>query len=133
MDFVHDINFFLQLGRGIDSLIAEVTDAVDAGIGGGVQLKNVGRTAVVDAAAGFALVARVAVDRLETVGRLGQNACAGRFARAARTAEQIRMGEPAERSLIFQRARDVFLADHIVKPHRPPFVVKRKTHEQTLL
>ena len=125
---VHDIDLFAQLRGRVDRLVAQVADAVDAGIGRRVELEHIRGAAVVDAEAGGAGVAGVAVHGRKAVGGLGEDARAGRFARAARPAEQIGVRKPVLRRLIFQGAGDVLLSDHVVEAHRTPFVVQRKTH-----
>ena len=71
--------------------------------------------AVVDAAAGGALIAGIAVDRVLAVDRLGQDLGAGGLAGAARADEQVGMGQPSGLDLLFQRLGNMLLTDDVVK------------------
>ena len=78
-----------------------------------------------------ALIARIAVDRMLAVDRLGQNLGAGGLAGAARADEQVGMGQPSGLDLLFQRLGNMLLTDDVRKRFRSPFSVKRhifRTH-----
>ncbi len=75
-----------------DCLVAQHAHIVHTVVGRRVQLDHVENGAVLNAAAGVALVAGVSVHRVLAVDRLGENARAGRFARAAGTDKKDRRG-----------------------------------------
>src|SRR5262249_5357736 len=70
-------------------------------------------------AAGLAHVAGRGGGRVDARERLGQDACGGGLADAARAPEQERVVDPPARDRILQRARHVLLADDAVEPLRP--------------
>ena len=97
-------------------------------VGRGVELDHVEDRPVVDAAAGGALIARIAVDRVLAVDRLGQDLGAGGLAGAARADEQVGMGQPSGLDLLFQRLGNMLLTDDVVKRLRPVFAVESLIH-----
>ena len=115
MHFVDDVHALFRARRAEDGLVTQRTDVVHAVVGGGVQFHHVHDSAVVDAAAGGALVAGVAVDRVLTVDSFGQNLGAGGLAGAAGTDEQIGVAELIVLHLIFQGLCDMLLAHHVVE------------------
>ena len=128
VDLVHDINAVLHARGRVDRLIAQRTNMIHAVVGRRVQLQNIQQTAVVDPKAGRALVARITVNRMLAVDRLGQDLRAGGLARAARSCKEIGVAEPPLRHLAAQRFGDVLLSDDIRECLRPPFAVKSLIH-----
>ena len=128
MHLVNDVHAFFDVCRGEDRFVAQGAHVVHAVVGRRVQLHHVEHRAVVDAAAGRAPVARIAVHRVLTVDRLSQNFGAGGLARAARADKQVCMGQPPGLHLMLQRFGDMGLPDHVVKRFRTPFAVKRLIH-----
>ena len=123
MHLVDDINALAHLGRGIDRVVAQAAHVIHAVVRRRIDLQHVHARAGIDAPAGRAAVARIAVDRVLAVDGLGQNFCAGRLARAARAGEQVGVAGLAGEDLVFQRLRDRKLTDHVVKGLRPVFSV----------
>ncbi len=112
MRLVDDVELRLQLRRRVFDALPKIANIVDATVAGGVDLDHVGVRAVVDGHARCAGVAgAIGRIRIEAIDRLGENACCGRLARAARTAEQVRMGDAVERDRILQRIDDVVLPE----------------------
>ena len=125
---VDDIHALAHAGGGKDRLVAQGAHVVDTVVGRGVKLDHVEDRSVVDAAAGGAPVARVAIDRMLTVDRLGQDLGAGGLAGAARADEQIGVGQPSGLDLLFERLGNMLLTDNIVKRLRPVFAIERLIH-----
>lgn len=69
---IDDIHALAHAGGGKHRLVAQGAHVVDAVVGCGVKLDHVEDRPVVDAAAGGALVARIAVDRMLAVDRLAR-------------------------------------------------------------
>ena len=126
VDDVHAL--FYRRGRE-HCLLPQGADVVDAVVGRGVQLHNVEHGAVRDAAARRAHPAGVAVDLVLAVDRLGEDARAGGFARAARADEDICVRQAPGLHLVFQRLGNMLLSDDLVKGLRPPFAVQRLIHD----
>ena len=59
---------------------------------------------------------------------LGEDLCAGGFARAARAGEKVGVREPSLRDLPLQRFGDVLLPDHVGEGFGPPLAVQRLIH-----
>ena len=76
---VDDVHALFQHRRGIDRLLAQGADVVDAVVRRGVELRNIEQRPLVDPTAGLALVARLTVHRMQAVDRLGEDARAGRY------------------------------------------------------
>ena len=125
---VDDIHALAHIGGGEHRLVAQGAHVVHAVVGRGVELDHVEDRPVVDAAAGGALIARIAVNRVLAVDRLGQDLGAGGLAGAARADEQVGMGQPSGLDLLFQRLGNMLLADDVVKRLRPVFAVESLIH-----
>ena len=125
---VDDIDTLAHAGGGEHRLIAQGAHIVDAVVGRGVQLDHVEDRPVVDAAAGGAPVARVAVDRMLAVDRLGQDLGTGGLAGPARADEQVGMGQTPGLDLLFERLGNMLLTDNVVKRLRPVFAIERLIH-----
>ncbi len=94
VDLVDDEHLIFT-GRGGDvDLLAEGADVVDAVVRGGVELDEVERASLLDGYARFAFAAGLAVGRgVETVDGLGEDTGARGLADAARSAEEVGLGE----------------------------------------
>ena len=132
MHLVDDIHALAHVGGGEHRLVAQGAHVVHAVVGRGVELDHVEDRPVVDAAAGGALIARIAVDRMLAVDRLGQDFGAGSLAGAARADEQVGMGQPSRLDLLFQRLGNMLLTDNVVKRLRPVFAVESLIHNCAL-
>ena len=93
VDLVHDVHALFHGGGGVDRLVQNGADVIHLVVGGGVQLQHVQHGAVLDAPAGRTAVAGIAVRRVLTVHRPGQQLGAGGLAGAAGTGEQIGVGQ----------------------------------------
>ena len=112
-------------------VVAQGTDAVHTVVGGRVDLQHVHAGAGVNAPAGRAVIAGIAVDGIFAVDRLGQNLGTARLAGAARADEQVCVAQMPREDLIFQRLGDAELTDHIVKGLRPVFAVECLIHSRS--
>src|SRR6476659_7828352 len=115
VDLVDEIDFVTPFGRRIPNVLAQLAHVLDAVVACAVDLDHVEAVAAGDLAAVVAQAAwrnRGAVNAGE---RFCQNSCRRSFANAARANKKIRVRKPVLRHRIFQRARDVGLADQIVK------------------
>mgnify|MGYP000108003775 CR=1 FL=1 len=124
MHLINDIDLIFPLCRRIFHFLANLADVVHAVVGRGVQLDHVEDRPVVDAAAGGAPVARVAVDRMLAVDRLGQDLGTGGLAGPARADEQVGMGQTPGLDLLFERLGNMLLTDDVVKGLRAVFAVR---------
>ena len=77
--------------------------------------------ALVEAAARFALVAGLAVDRCEAVDGLCEDAGAGGFSDASRAAEEVCMGEVVADYGVFQRGGNMGLSHNRIEGCRTVF------------
>ena len=121
---VDDVHALAYCGGREDCLVAQHAHIVHAVVGRRIQLDHVENGAVLNAAAGVALVAGVSVHRVLAVDRLGENARAGRFARAAGADKKIGVAKPSGTHLGLERFGDERLPHHIVKGFRPVFPVQ---------
>ncbi len=123
LDLVDDEDLAAQVrGRGVDAR-QQLAHVVDLVVGGRVELDHVERPALADRRAGLAAVARLAIDRVGAVDRLGQDAGHGRLAGAARSDEQEAVGQPVEADGVAQRLHDRGLAHHLAEGLGPPAAV----------
>ena len=112
MDLVDDVDAVTAYLRRDTDLFGQRTNIVHRVVRCGVQFVDIERAALVERPARLALVAGLAVGgRIEAVDRLGENARAGRFADAARTAEQVSVGQLPARDRVAQRRCDMRLPD----------------------
>ena len=124
MHLVNDVHALAHRSRREDRLVAQHAHIVHAVIGRRVQLDHVENGAVLYTAAGVALVAGIPVHRMLAVNRFGENARAGRFARAAGADKKIGVAKPSGTHLGLERFGDERLPHHIVKGFRPVFPVQ---------
>ena len=123
VDLVDDVDALFDAGGGEDGLVAQGADVVHAVVGGGVYLHDVHDGAVVDAAAGGALTAGVAVHGVLAVHGLGEYLGAAGLARAARAYEEVGVRKPAGGDLGLQRLGDLLLTADLVKGAGAVFAV----------
>ena len=125
---VDDIHPLFQHGRRIHRLLAQGADAVHAAVAGGIQLGNIQKPPLINAAAGLTAIAGSAVLRIKAVDGLGQNPGAGGFAGAAGAGEKIGMARSPLRHLTLESFGDMGLTHHLRKGGRPPFAVQGLIH-----
>ena len=123
MHLVDDIHTLFDRNRRKHGLLAQLADVINAVVRCGVDLDDVHDASVLDAEAGRALAAGIAVHGVLAVERLGKYLRAGCLARATRSDEQIRVRGAACRYLIFKRFRYVLLPDDLIKGLRPPLTI----------
>ena len=117
--FVDDVDLRAKLGGRVADALPEIADVVDAAIAGRVDLDDIGRRTGVD---GLAVRARVAgaLARIvvQAVDGFGEHPRRRGFPGAARTAEEIGMGDPIEPDGVLQCADDVLLTDELIAVER---------------
>ncbi len=119
MGFVDDVDLEpIFLGGGVHRAFAQVPRIIDAPVGCGVDLHDIqGRAAGPDPLAGLALPARLAVRAaVGAVQSHGQHARHGGLAHAARSGEQVGVGDTVPEHGGTQRIGDVFLRYEFTKP-----------------
>ena len=134
VDLVDDIDLVLAAHRGkvdgVDDFLAHV---VYAGTACGIELVDIGVVALGDelafltGAVGHAAARTLGARRLgiATEQRLGKNTRHGGLARAARSAEQVRMGQAPLGDGVLERRDDMLLAHHGVEGERAILSVQR--------
>ena len=134
VDLVDDINLVLAAHRGkvdgVDDLLAHV---VHAGTACGIELVDIRVVALGDELAllastvGHAAACTLGARRLGIAAqqRLGQNARHGGLARAARSAEQVGVGQAPLGDGVLERRDDMLLAHHGVEGERAILSVQR--------
>ena len=128
VDLVDDIDF-VPAGTGrVGRLIAQIADVVDAVIRRRVHLDHVEDAAVVDALADLTFAAGVTVLGMQAVDSFCEDFGAGGLAGAAHAGKQVGVADTPGGDLVLERGHDGALADHILKPLRTPFAVKRTIH-----
>ena len=93
-------------------LLDQGADVVHRVIRRGVELVDVERTVLVEAAARFARVAGLGTVRTLAVDRLGEDAGTSRLAHSARTAEEVGMCQLTPLDGVLEGRGDVLLPDH---------------------
>ena len=121
---IHNIHPLAHCRRGVYRLVPQGAHLVHAVIGGGVQLQHIQDGAALNAQAGRTLVAGIAVHRVFTVHRPGQDLGAGGLSRSPGAGKQVGVAQPAGGHLALERVGDMGLAHHIVKGAGPPFAVQ---------
>jgi hypothetical protein len=112
---VDEINFVTPFGRRIPNILAQLAYILDAVVAGAIDFDHVETVAAGNLATVIAQAAWRNRRAFDAVERLRQNSCRRSFANTARTDKKIRVRETVLCHRIFQRARDVSLADQIVK------------------
>ena len=125
MHLVHDIHPLADLGGGIHRVVPQVPDVVHAVVGGGIDFQHIHTGTGVNGPAGLALVAGIAVVRVEAVHRLCQNLSAAGLAGAPGAGKKVGMAELSGDDLGFQRLGHRQLAGHIVKGLGAIFTIQR--------
>ena len=120
---VNDVHTFFYLGRRINRIIAQIADIINAVIRCSVDFQHIHAGTIVNASAGTAAVARIAVLRMQTVDSLCKNFGAGCLTRAAGACKQICMAHFIRHELRFDRLGHRQLADHVIKGLRTVFSI----------
>ena len=132
MDFVDDEDLRpVAHRREAERLDDDLADAIDAGVGGPVDLEHVHVAAFGNLDAGVAHAARFRRRPVHAVERARQDAGGGRLSHTARARKNERLGQPPGRDGVFQRVNDAALADDILEPLRTPFAGKSYGEDMT--
>ena len=118
MYLVDDVHLILRLRRHEDDLVTDAADIVYAVVTGGIHLDDVQKGTVNDTLADLALVAGVAVHRVQAVDGTGEHFRDRGLAGTSRSTEQIGMPDLTGYHGLAQRSNRVCLLDDIVKIHR---------------
>ena len=126
VDLVDDVDLVVAAHRRVvdagDDLLADV---VDARVGCGVELDDVGVVPRGDETAVLAVATGQAVDAALADERLGEDAGHGRLARAARSAEQIGMARAPLEHGAFEGLDHMLLTDDLLERRRAILCVER--------
>ncbi len=114
--FVEDVDLEVGATGRIADFLAQVLDGIDAAVAGGVELDEVHGAAFAEGDAGVALVARLAILRVATVRRLGEETAGAGLAGAARAAKQVRMGYFFRRHSVAEGAHNGLLTRNLAEP-----------------
>ena len=125
---VDDIHTLFDRNGGEHGFLTQLTDIVYTVVRCRINFDHIENTAVLNAEAGGAFAAGVAVFGMLAVERLGKNFCAGGLTSASRAYKQVRMGQPAGDYLVFERFGNVFLPDDLVKGLGSPFPIQSLIH-----
>ena len=128
MDLVDNIYTAAHFRWRINRVLPQSSDVIDTVIGGGVYFQNVHTAAGIDAPAGGAAVAGVAVLQILAVDGFGQNFGTGGLTGTSGAGEQVGMAEPSRNQLIFQRLGDAPLPHYIVEGLGPVFSIQCLVH-----
>ncbi len=121
VDFVDDKDLVLSDHRRVLRLFQEIADVIDARVGRRIDFDHVHRMPARNVLATFALAAGNQRISARTVQRLRKDSRRCRLADATRSRKQERMMQPPAGNRIFDRLRDMLLADQIVEGFRTPF------------
>src|SRR5581483_82452 len=119
--FVDDEDLVAVAGGLVANVFAQLAHLVDAAVGGGVDLDDVGGVAAGDLAAAGAFAARRRSRAVDAVQAAGEDAGDGRFAGAALAGEDVPMRDAVLRDGVLERGLDVLLVDHVAKRLGPIF------------
>ncbi len=124
MHLVDDIDLVFRQRRRIFDLFAQIADFVHAVVARRVDFNHVHAVFRLQRAADLAFAARIAILGVQAVDRAGEHLGSGRFAGAARAAEQIRVRDMTADDLPAQRARDRILPADFRKRARAPCAIQ---------
>ena len=125
MYLVHDIHPLADLGGGIHRVVPQIPDIVHTVVGGGIDFQHIHAGTGVNGPAGLALVAGVAVVRVEAVYRLCQDLGAAGLAGAPGAGKEVGMAQLSGDNLGLQRLGHRQLTGHIVKGLGAIFTIQR--------
>src|SRR3990172_665060 len=121
VDFVDDVDLVFAAHGGVPDGFAQFTNMLYASVRGAVYLDNVHGGAGRGLAAGVTHAAGSRCGAVLAVERFCQDTGSGRLSHAPGAGEQERVRKPVGGDRVLERARDVFLADHVLKNLGPPF------------
>ena len=101
MNLIDNVHFIFSLRRTIRNFLPDLPYIVHSVVGRGIDLNHIHGCAVLNTSAHITLIAWIAIHRMFTVDRLGQNLSHRRLPGPTRTAEQVRVADPVGFNLIF--------------------------------
>ena len=135
VDLIDDVDLGAPLDGSEGDPVAQLTDVVDAAVGGGVHLDHVERRRRGDGKAAEALAAGRRCGRrvLLAVERLGEDLRHARLTDAAWPSEDVGVRDRTGVDGVLEGARHVVLADDIVEGLWPVLAIERELHGVTSL
>ena len=121
MDFVDHEHFVLADHRRVLSLFQKIADVIDTGIRSRIDFNHIHRMTARNIETAFALSTRNQRITARAVQRFRQDACRGRFTDTTGSRKKERMMQTTADDCIFNRLRDMLLANQIVERFRSPF------------
>ena len=121
MHFVDQVDLVTPLGWRVSNVFTELPDVFDTVVAGTINLDHVETVAGGNLAAVIAFAARCDRGSFYAIERLRQNSRGRCLSDAARADEEVRVSKPVLRDRVFQRARDMGLADQVVESLGPVF------------
>ena len=115
VDLIDDVHTLFHLAGGVNGIVAQIADVVNAVVGGGVDLQNIHAGARIDGLTGLADIAGIAVVGIQAVDRLAQNLGAAGLTRTTGARKQIRMAHVTGQKLCLQRLRHSPLPHNIIE------------------
>ena len=121
MHFVDQVDLVTPLGWRVSNVFTELPDVFDTVVAGTINLDHIETVAGGNLAAVIAFAARRDRGSFHAIERLRQNSRGRCLSDAARADEEVRVSKPVLRDRVFQRARDMGLADQVVESLGPVF------------
>ena len=123
---IDDEDTVFSLCRGIRYLLNDAADVVDTVVARRIHLHHIKICILCNRPTGAAFAARISVNRMLAVHRLGVNLGDRCFTRSACAAEQVAVADPAGIDLVFQGSDDRITTADILKCLRPVFTIQRQ-------
>ena len=121
---INDEDAVFSLRRRVRYLLNDAADVIDTVVARRIHLHHVKIRILCDRPAGAAFAARIPVDRMLAIHRLGVNLGDGCFTRSTCAAEQVAVADPAGIDLVFQSSDDRITTADILKCLRPVFTIQ---------
>ena len=133
MHLVNDVHPALHLRRSVDGIIPQVPHIVHTVVGGCVNLQHIHTASRINAPAGRADIAGIAILGIQAIHRLGQNFGTAGLSCTPGAGEQVGMAQPSRLKLGLERLGNARLPHHLVKGLGPVFPVQSLIHYKFLL
>ena len=125
MNLVDNINLISRTRRKIHNLIADAADIVDAVVRRGVHLDHVKKRVVENAAADFAGITGISVDRRKAIDRAGEDLGDRSLAGPSGSAKEIGMTDLPRDDGLTKRADRMLLLDNLIERQGSKLTVQR--------
>ena len=111
MDFVYDIDFVFSLIGFEACSLDELTDIVDSSVRCCIDLDDIEHGLTIESKTVCTRMTWISVSEIETVDRLGEDACTRRLPSSTRTMKEVCMADASTSEAISEDLRDVVLTD----------------------